>query len=142
MGITTSAPSQLEITLLLNPIDFILPPWPSISTISPTFTGFSNAIINPLTRLFTNVCKPKPIPTPNAPKTMVIRSTGIPAAAIAKNKPMQRMEIRTSNNQLPIPCRSGLFSLPEARWPSEAKKETILDTISEVSMIARNRTRL
>ena len=90
------------------PISFTIPCRVFTSIVSPTRTGRSNARINPLTRLFTTFCNPKPIPTPNAPMIMVNLSRGIPDAINARIIPSERIPIRASNRMLP----------PLAEWVS------------------------
>ncbi|MNE45743.1 hypothetical protein D3C80_1400440 [compost metagenome] len=100
-GITTSAPSNVVTTLLLMPIDFIFPDCVPTSIMSSKLTGFSKAMINPLIRLLTKFCIPKPIPTPSALMIKVILSKGIPADAKATRTPKVTMVILDKNNQLP-----------------------------------------
>ncbi len=57
--------------------------------------------MTPLTTLFTTVCRPKPIPTPNALRIMVSLSTGNPAIIKARIIPEVIIAIRTSKSQLP-----------------------------------------
>ena len=57
------------------------------SIVSPVCTGRSNSRISPDTKLFTTFCRPKPMPTPNAPASSVKRDKSMPAAPIASRKP-------------------------------------------------------
>src|SRR5450432_1251991 len=138
-GMITLAPSAMVIILLLKPIDFMVAIPPFNSIMSPTFTGFSNAMMSPLTRLFTKPCNPRPIPTPKAPKIIVILSSGIPAAAKARKTPTQITKILISSIQLPRPALEGFLFNPEAKPEYEVKKEIILERKKEQNRIIMKR---
>ncbi|MNV52187.1 hypothetical protein D3C71_1442670 [compost metagenome] len=71
LGTITSAPSKVLMRVARMPMSRTCPDVPLISTTSPGCIGRSNIRINPDTKLFTTPCRPKPMPTPSAPNTMV-----------------------------------------------------------------------
>ncbi|EXI73555.1 MAG: hypothetical protein AW07_02513 [Candidatus Accumulibacter sp. SK-11] len=70
LGTTTSAPSKVVMMVARMPMSRTLPLIPATSTTSPSRIGRSNIRISPATKFFTTSCRPKPMPTPSAPKTM------------------------------------------------------------------------
>jgi hypothetical protein len=57
---------------------------PPASTVSPTWIGRSKSRISPETKLLTMLCRPKPIPTPNAPAVGVgsLADAGVPELSL------------------------------------------------------------
>ena len=64
--------------------------------------GRSNSRIRPETKLLTMLCKPKPMPTPNAPARTVILVISTPRKPIANTKPTARIVLLVPSLNEPI----------------------------------------
>src|SRR5881409_2763556 len=58
-----------------------------ISAMSPTWIGRSKSRMSPDTKLLTMLCRPKPMPTPNAPTRTVTLVRSSPSTPKASAKP-------------------------------------------------------
>ncbi len=87
-GTMTSAPSNVVSVVARMPIARTLPDVPDTSTTSPGWIGRSNIRIRPETKLLTTFCRPKPMPTPSAPKMRANCEVSKPAAASATIRPI------------------------------------------------------
>ena len=74
--------SKVSISVARTEMRFTMPWSPPTKIQSPTLIGRSSIRITPDTKLEKMVCRPKPMPTDRAPKTMARLERSIPAAAI------------------------------------------------------------
>lgn len=89
-GTMTAMLSFVSIVVDRMEIFTTLPATLPISTRSPSLMGRSKSMTRPLTTLFVMVCRPKPTPTPRAPKSMVRLLKSRPALWKMTMKPMVR----------------------------------------------------
>ena len=95
MGTIIEILSLVRTVVDLREIFTISPVTSPTSTLSPTLTGSSIKIVNPLIKLSVTFWNPKPIPTPRAPANKLSALKSIPTAWIIIIVPINKMKTLT-----------------------------------------------